>query len=88
MNLSAVSGDVFRLRLRQYRKIMTTAISTRTTTAAAVPPTIAPMETLEDVEANAVGDEVEVDDELEVDAEVEVDDMEEAVGSVYAVYCT
>jgi len=79
---------------------MTTAISTRTTTAAAVPPTIAPMETLEDVEANAVGDEVEVDDELEdddevevddeleVDAEVEVDDMEEAVGSVYAVYCT
>jgi len=67
---------------------MATAINTRTATAAAVPPTIAPMETLEDVEANAVGDEVEVDDELEVDDEVEVDDMEEAVGSVYAVYCT
>ena len=71
-------------------------------TVATVPPTIAPMGTFEDVEANAVGDEVEVDDEgevdemevdemevddeLEVDDEMEVDDMEEAIESVYLRY--
>jgi len=75
-----------RLVLRRRRKKMAPAISPRTTTAATMPPAIAPVGALEDVEANAVtvGD----DSEAEVrEADIDSDDTEEAVESVY-VYCT